>query len=306
MSEQCSAETVAPILGLRFLPTTAETLQLPGHLDLVQKPRLEMDSWTEFVSERQLKALRATEWGFRRRYEVSSPEGANPQEKAQNLIRMALLALWITQPTGAHVTHYLHYPPSMEEQATSITIYEESLVVGKVQRRQKLSADDLSVFPEVLEGVLKIDEEKLAITRSLNYLHTGLHLSFLDPRFIMFTVVLESLFSTDAQEIKHKLAERIAVFLGDDDNSRRFTYDSVQDIYKMRSTLAHGGDPKKYRGPRGTELQSRLEGIVQACVKRIVRDEELIRRFSASQKERAAMFTDMIFPKGQGVDTGAY
>lgn len=56
----------------------------------------------------------------------------------------------------------------------------------------------------------------------------------------MYAVCLEVLFSTNATELSHKLAERCAFFLEDNPSSRLRVYELVKNIYRVRSKVFHG------------------------------------------------------------------
>ncbi len=111
----------------------------------------------------------------------------------------------------------------------------------------------------------------------------------------MLTVVLESLFTTDNQEITHKMSERIAFFLEENREKRRILFKRIKKIYKIRSNIVHGTDVSKIINDRSTELSEDLERIVQSVVKKVIINPQLCETFSGKHSKREEFFDKLIF-----------
>ncbi|MGD0383399.1 MAG: hypothetical protein ABSA77_07765 [Thermoguttaceae bacterium] len=90
------------------------------------------------------------------------------------------------------------------------------------------------------------------IAIALNCFWGSIITPFQDMAFLGFSTVLESLLSTSQNEIAHTLAERAALLLGKDEQTRLEIYRQVKKLYGIRSKLTHGDIvPKK--GIQNTE-----------------------------------------------------
>ena len=56
----------------------------------------------------------------------------------------------------------------------------------------------------------------------------------------MYIAALETLFSKDGSELSHKVAERVAFYLGGIKNEKMYTYRKVKGAYDVRSKYIHG------------------------------------------------------------------
>lgn len=61
----------------------------------------------------------------------------------------------------------------------------------------------------------------------------------------LYCSAFECLFSVAATELRHRLSETIANFLGKDIATKKILYEDVKSIYDLRSSLAHGSGINK-------------------------------------------------------------
>jgi hypothetical protein len=64
--------------------------------------------------------------------------------------------------------------------------------------------------------------------------------SQLPLKILNYCTVLECLFTSDSSEVTHKVAERLAYFLGADSTERRYYYHLAREAYRIRSKAIHG------------------------------------------------------------------
>ena len=70
---------------------------------------------------------------------------------------------------------------------------------------------------------------------ALRYFWIAMCTPFSEQSFLSLTTLLESLLTTQPMEITHNLAERCAIVLGNDRDSRVDVYNKVKEIYRIRS-----------------------------------------------------------------------
>jgi hypothetical protein len=76
---------------------------------------------------------------------------------------------------------------------------------------------------------------------ALGALWAGLISGSTVQKYLSLITVLESLLSTDRDEISHQVAERLAIMLEEDPESRYRIYLRMKQLYATRSNLVHGG-----------------------------------------------------------------
>jgi hypothetical protein len=92
-------------------------------------------------------------------------------------------------------------------------------------------------YVTIYGGNIVHSEDTTRIRRCLTVGDIGL-------RVVMYVTCLETLFSTDASELTHKLAERVAWFIGEDTMDRMEVFANVKRVYDVRSKIIHGAVPK--------------------------------------------------------------
>lgn len=103
-----------------------------------------------------------------------------------------------------------------------------------------LSTDNIILRPQ--SATLEISR----LERAFYFLQAARGASDLGVKISNYCTCFEALFSTDAQELAHKLAERIACFLEPELAKRLELYRAVKKAYSIRSKVVHGvpGSPK--------------------------------------------------------------
>lgn len=86
------------------------------------------------------------------------------------------------------------------------------------------------------------------ISTALSYFWSALVANEPNQVFTNLSILLECLLSTDSRELAHKISERAAIILGNDNNDRLAIYKNIKQIYGKRSKIVHGeGVPAKGR-----------------------------------------------------------
>lgn len=116
-------------------------------------------------------------------------------------------------------------------------------------------------------------------------------------KIALYCTCLETLFSTDSDELRHKLSERVARVLGQDPTKRREIYDQVRRAYDIRSAVIHGDVlTKKYRNSNALEQCSAMcDQLLRRAITKILLDADLLKTFSGRKGTLNAFFTELIF-----------
>jgi hypothetical protein len=108
-----------------------------------------------------------------------------------------------------------------------------------------------------------------------------------------YVTCFESLFSTDQSELSHKLAERVAWFLGEDPEQRLSLYRNIKDAYAVRSRAVHGDklSDKQFAELRG--VSATCDRILRFCLLKIARTEASRDLFNGKKSELEDFLLDL-------------
>jgi hypothetical protein len=113
--------------------------------------------------------------------------------------------------------------------------------------------------------------------RALEFIGAARESSNLAVKIANYCSALETLFTTDAAELAHKLAERAALFLGDRGHDRRTVFANVKRAYNVRSKTVHGDTLSPKQIEELPVLSVQCDGLLRATLNSIL-DDEVLRR----------------------------
>jgi hypothetical protein len=106
---------------------------------------------------------------------------------------------------------------------------------------------------------------------------------------------LETLFTTDSAELAHKLAERVAFFLGERGRDRREVFASIKSAYNVRSKLVHGDTLKQNQIDALPVLSAECDGALRIILWEIFNSEDLKKIFDTHNDAIEDYFAGLIF-----------
>ncbi|MDB5281096.1 MAG: hypothetical protein JWO06_171 [Bacteroidota bacterium] len=143
------------------------------------------------------------------------------------------------------------------------------------------------------------------IDRAMEFLLEMRRVQPLTYKVAMCGPIFESLFSTDIEAVSHKIGERVAYYIGENEQDRIDIYDTVKAMYSVRSRFFHGDviENKHLRWPTITELSKRTDEILRRALTKVIREDSLI--FSRPKDDIPdqgieglnTFFKNLIFPK---------
>ncbi|OYX85044.1 MAG: hypothetical protein B7Y83_06190 [Flavobacteriales bacterium 32-34-25] len=116
----------------------------------------------------------------------------------------------------------------------------------------------------------------------------------------MYCSAFECLFSVATAELKHRLSETVANFIGNTPEEKRIIYDQMKSIYDLRSSVTHGsGINKKLITNDATKLKEigrNCDTILRKCFFKISTSQEIYDMYLRnSNEEIGEFFTNLIF-----------
>jgi len=106
----------------------------------------------------------------------------------------------------------------------------------------------------------------------------------LGMKVAMYCSLLESLFSSDSNEITHKISHRISIFLSEDTKDRCNLYNRVKKAYGIRSKVLHGDSLADSASKALKDVSRDVDDIVRRILLKIIGDPSLVNLFNADKK----------------------
>jgi hypothetical protein len=97
---------------------------------------------------------------------------------------------------------------------------------------------------------------------------------------------LEALFGPEGpSETTYRLAQRIALFLGETREDKRRLFDEAKQAYSWRSKIVHGRRLSKLIPEKSEKLSVVAEDLIRAAFVKIVNAPELLRQFDSTNRD---------------------
>jgi hypothetical protein len=120
----------------------------------------------------------------------------------------------------------------------------------------------------------KVNSNRLS--RALDYVARAQHSVNPAEKIAFYCTAFESLFSTSQSELSHQIAERVAVLLSQDPDSRAENYWFLKKCYDTRSKFLHGSALKDTDASEVIRRVPILDDLVRRSIYCVITDESLI------------------------------
>lgn len=167
--------------------------------------------------------------------------------------------------------------------SVQITLQDLEHTVAVFKKFQKLSTDDSKVvMPEkdYSAGVVVHDSpyhykdynKNNRIEKATSFLTMARAQSLLPLKVSLYMSLLESLFTTDRSEVVHKVAERVALYVGGSFEERIALYRTVKAAYEVRSGFFHGQtiEGKKDKRVNLESTSFGIDEIIRKLMNRVI------------------------------------
>jgi hypothetical protein len=127
-------------------------------------------------------------------------------------------------------------------------------------------------------------------TRAIYFLDLARNMADLGFRISHYCSALECLFASGTTELKHKLGERIALFLSNDKEKRNEIYKTISTAYNIRSRVVHGDAVTKKMLKDLTSTSQECDRLIRLILQKIENSPELDKFYrevhSGNQREK--------------------
>jgi hypothetical protein len=144
------------------------------------------------------------------------------------------------------------------------------------------------------DNPLDIFRNAARLDRVFFFLQAARAQNMLPLKIAHYCTCLEALFTTESEEVSHKVAERVAHFLGSGLADKQEIYDQVKRAYGIRSRVVHGDVLARRTGPVEPEAIA-CDNLLRRTIRKILQDPALREIFSDEQGRLNAYFKELIF-----------
>jgi hypothetical protein len=171
------------------------------------------------------------------------------------------------------------------------TLYERLTILGQARTHPSTLNPISQVEPT---GTVVTADAVRALTRISYFVNSARDCSDLSVKVAHYSTCLEILFSTDSSEISHKLAERVALFLGQTFEERKRIFNRVKRLYSVRSKVVHGDVFSKSTLGTLREISLDADDLLRQLLRLILDSDELCALFEGSKESREEYFIDLV------------
>lgn len=172
-----------------------------------------------------------------------------------------------------------------------------------------LTRNDLDqVIRFCVDRLIQIETNRLGVTpksvpvtefdrfaRALWFLKLARDTNRFPIKVAQYCTCLEVLFSTSPSELKYRLAERLAFFLGETPEQKIIIVDAMGTAYDIRSATVHGSPLSKKLAGKARQASLACDDLLRRSLNRIASDSELWTIFSSENSVVDAYFKRLIF-----------
>ena len=267
---------------LDVLPDWALQEDVVGALSFWQKDRLQ-ECTLGLIQYYERSVMEATDRN------CQGARGLSLEDRAEEQVQLFILASWLAQPLPITVELIIHAsdPDNINHWRIESLKQVERTGPGPFDASAELGQGSVQQSRELFAAIDRLPRSGPVWT-ALHTLWTALQeRNRGDLRVLLFWVAVEALFGPeDAREMRHRLAERMALFLAGRGEEARGLYRDVKRGYDLRSKIAHGMRVEKLDVETGERRLDEIQGWLRRSLCSILLCEEAVETFSGSNRER--------------------
>jgi len=179
---------------------------------------------------------------------------------------------------------------------------------GAPRKPIKMSGDELKIWAEKNNYIESYFHKKQSSSirfmmqkgfsrtgRAMQFITAARHARDLAFKIAHYCSALETLFTTDINELAHKLSERVAFFLGNHGYSKSVVFRDVKRAYAVRSKLSHGDVLKPKQVEELPKISQTIDNYLREIMNILFYDEDLLAIFDSHNQRIEEYFLELIF-----------
>lgn len=216
------------------------------------------------------------------------------QGVAAEKIRLANLALWISEPTSIGFPAVI----DVEQSGTNWTLRGATIRQRVTPLESyRLSNQSTASLIQAVELYIRIRDmpRDTSAWRAVRLLWSILTSPTPEQRYILLWTALEALFGPEGgQELSFRIAQRMAFFLATEPHARSECFSKAKAAYGLRSKVVHGRSLRKVSPEESDELTLESEEMLRRSLLKILDSPQILDEFS-NEKRRDRYFDGLAF-----------
>ena len=109
-----------------------------------------------------------------------------------------------------------------------------------------------------------------------------------------YCTALESVFTTDSSELVHKIAERVACFLGATFDDRKRIFHDIKEAYSVRSAVVHGNVISAAKLKNIKEVTTKMDEYIRLITNRWINEQDVLETMALGNEALAEYFERLV------------
>ncbi|HEY6393454.1 MAG TPA: hypothetical protein VIX89_19380 [Bryobacteraceae bacterium] len=228
-------------------------------------------------------------------------DGRSANAVRYDLVFLANLALWLQRLPSVGFNLVFH--ARKDSRAFNITEsrrHERFLYHSNDEiHRRRITRDDLESVQRLYVMLSKIQRHSPPWA-ALRAVTSALQMRRNEIRHLLLWIALEALFGVADGEIKYRLSQRLAFFVANDRIEAKELFAKAKQGYDARCKMAHGAwGPKTLNTNEAVTLTGVTEEFIRRAFVRLLQDDETIKHFCGSEKNRCAYLDHLPFEESR-------
>lgn len=199
---------------------------------------------------------------------------------------LASVALWLAKPSRLTAGPVLHFgrkgDPSSLRQSGSL----RPVLILEDENENVPTVESFELAKRLLGSILSLRRDA-AVWITVRTLVRALTEKMWELRYLLEWVSLEALFGPESpNETTYRLAQRIALFVGDDSDERKRLFNETKRAYEWRSKIVHGRRLSKLKPEKSLELSAFTEGVIRRAITKVLLSKGLGSRFDGGERDK--------------------
>ena len=244
--------------------------------------------WAQRMRSREHSAFALTT-----EYEVPEPEGAhreraitqeNPSERANELMHLACVALWLVKPAGLGFELAIHFDRSGDSTSQRMIYSSYCPRCHEFDKDSILDLEDFRRADGLLTAICNLEPDRTVWT-AMTLLRKSMFEYMWVARFSLQWIAMEGLFGpSDPREITYRLSHRVGFFLAHAKDEIDPLVKSVKDSYHWRSRVVHGLH-SAWSAEEAPHITHKLEQLVRRSLVKVLEEPGLVDTLNGNGRE---------------------
>jgi len=219
--------------------------------------------------------------------EWEGPKPRSMQDKAEELVMLANLAIWLACPSSVSFDVILHFNRPGDGTSIRRVIPFGMFLPHILDADSKPTTADFRLAATLHKVLSSLRRDDGTVWTAARVLWKVLHEPMWEVRFLLSWVAMEALYGPiSPQEISYRLSQRVAFFLGSNKSSEaRKIFEIAKNGYGWRSKVVHGSRLSKLTTEVSKTISYEAETLLRKTFLRILEDPEMISKFDGADRE---------------------